>query len=173
MQPFRQGLLEGRAIVLSGSLPAAVRDLLLELGARVCELDTDDEERAFQWARSAVPLDALICGHDGEDRLLTSTWMAVRAVATEAFIPRGAGRIVFVAPQRDARPTSAALENLARTLSVEWARFGITTTAAAPGATTTDDQLAQLVAFLCSPAGAYYSGCRFDLGLVGGRKRSR
>ena len=66
----------------------------------------------------------------------------------------------------------AGLENLARTLSVEWARFGITTVAVVPGAGTSDDQLAQLIAFLCSPAGAYYSGCRVDVGLVERQNRT-
>jgi NAD(P)-dependent dehydrogenase (short-subunit alcohol dehydrogenase family) len=49
---------------------------------------------------------------------------------------------------------------------VEWARFGITAVAIVPSAATTEEELATLVAFLCSPAGSYFSGCRFDLGLV-------
>jgi len=60
----------------------------------------------------------------------------------------------------------SALENLARTLSVEWARHAITVTAIAPGAATSDEEVAGLVAFLLSPAGDYYSGCRFELGAV-------
>jgi hypothetical protein len=63
-------------------------------------------------------------------------------------------------------PARAALENLARTLSVEWARFAIVTAMVAPGEQTTDEQVAMLVAFLCSSAGHYYSGCRFSLGGV-------
>jgi NAD(P)-dependent dehydrogenase (short-subunit alcohol dehydrogenase family) len=57
----------------------------------------------------------------------------------------------------------AALENLARTLSVEWARYGITAVALWPGADTTDAELAELACFLISPAGGYFSGCRFEL----------
>ena len=60
----------------------------------------------------------------------------------------------------------AGLENLARTLSVEWARYGITAVAITPGTSTTDAELAELVCFLASPAGGYFSGCRFDLGSV-------
>jgi hypothetical protein len=60
----------------------------------------------------------------------------------------------------------AALENLTRTLSVEWARYEITATTVAPGATTTDDQIAELVCFLVSPAGDYFSGCRFSLDVI-------
>jgi NAD(P)-dependent dehydrogenase (short-subunit alcohol dehydrogenase family) len=78
------------------------------------------------------------------------------------------GKIVMIAPRAGAgdfaEAAAAALENLARTLSVEWARHGITATALAPGAETTDAELAELVSFLVSPAGDYFSGCRFDLG---------
>jgi hypothetical protein len=46
------------------------------------------------------------------------------------------------------------------------ARRGIRPVAIHPGATTSPAEVAELVAFLASPAGAYYSGCRFDLGRV-------
>ena len=58
----------------------------------------------------------------------------------------------------------AALENLARTLSVEWARYGIRTTAVLPGDGASDEELATLVAYLASPAGDYFSGCAFTPG---------
>jgi NAD(P)-dependent dehydrogenase (short-subunit alcohol dehydrogenase family) len=78
------------------------------------------------------------------------------------------GRLLLLAPAPDAGPHApaarAALENLARTLSVEWARFGITAVAITPGTTTTPAELAELICFVISPAGAYFSGCRFDLG---------
>jgi hypothetical protein len=51
-------------------------------------------------------------------------------------------------------------------VSVEWARFQITAVALTPGATTTDAEVAELVCFLLSPAGGYFSGCRFELGAV-------
>jgi hypothetical protein len=174
-QIFREDLLRGRSIALSGATADPVRELLQLLGARLTELDPElaaDEEAVFAWARAAGPLDALLCSDDGHGDLLTGIWVAVRAVATETFIPRGAGRVVLLAARHDS-VAAAALENLARTLSVEWARFGITTTAIAPGPTTTDEELAQLVAFLSSPAGAYFSGCRFDLGLVERGNRGR
>ena len=90
-------------------------------------------------------------------------------MATGALIDAGqAGRLLFVTPRPDAGPHAdaarAALENLARTLSVEWARFEITVVALTPGPATTDTELAQLVCYLTSPAGGYFSGCRFDLG---------
>ena len=75
-------------------------------------------------------------------------------------------RPAFDVVVRDAEAARAALENLARTLSAEWARYGITVTAIAPGRSTTDDEVASLVAFLTSVAGDYYSGCRFELGAI-------
>jgi NAD(P)-dependent dehydrogenase (short-subunit alcohol dehydrogenase family) len=80
------------------------------------------------------------------------------------------GKILLVAPAADAgdhaEAVRAGLENLARTLSVEWARYRITVTAIAPGAQTSAEEVAQLVCFIASRAGDYFSGCRFSLGLV-------
>lgn len=174
MELFRRGLLEGRSIALYGAVLDEIRALLEALGARTTEPDPGaaaDDERLSAWARAMAPLDVLICGESGERRvdeggLLAGTWAAVRAVATEAFIPMGKGRIVLLAPRERRGIAAAALENLARTLSVEWARYGITATAIAPGRATTDDQLAELVCFLVSPAGDYFSGCRFSLGVA-------
>jgi lipopolysaccharide/colanic/teichoic acid biosynthesis glycosyltransferase len=91
-------------------------------------------------------------------------------VANGALIPAGAGAIVLIGPRPDAgahtEAVAAALENLARTLSVEWARYGISATAVVPGARTSAEDLATLIAFLCSVAGAYCSGCRFDLDAI-------
>lgn len=177
---LRAGLLSDRRIALAGTtdeISVGVRGL----GADVLELAAGgDEEAAAQWARERAPLHALVFDagdafrSGGADRLqsaLELAWRAARAVATGAFIESGAGgRLLFVAPRANAGPHAVAvqdgLENLARTLSVEWARFGVTAVAVAPVATTTDSELADLVAFLVSPAGAYFSGCRFDLGLV-------
>jgi NAD(P)-dependent dehydrogenase (short-subunit alcohol dehydrogenase family) len=73
------------------------------------------------------------------------------------------GLIVLIAPARGDVHHAAAragLENLARTLSIEWARHGIRPVAILPGA---PGAVAELVAFLASPAGAYYAGCAFTL----------
>ena len=50
-----------------------------------------------------------------------------------------------------------------------WSGRGIEITAVAlwPGPDTTDAELAELACFLISPAGGYFSGCRFELGSVG------
>ena len=64
---------------------------------------------------------------------------------------------------RHARAARAGLENLARTLSIEWSRFAVTPVAIAPGARTQPAEIAKLCAYLASPAGAYFSGCLLDL----------
>jgi citronellol/citronellal dehydrogenase len=80
----------------------------------------------------------------------------------------GGKLVLLAAPPSDAAAAAAraGIENLARTLSIEWARHGIRTAALLPGAATEPEEVAELAAFLASPAGDYYSGCRFDLGAV-------
>jgi NAD(P)-dependent dehydrogenase (short-subunit alcohol dehydrogenase family) len=181
MTLFRAGLLEGRTVALSGSPASEIGGALSALGARVVpvgELD-DDDDTSESWAREHAPLDVLI--HDARGTFGTGgaaalrsavdeAWAAIRAVAVGALIPAGRGRVMVLAPPAGAglhaAPVRDALENLARTLSVEWARYGITTTAIAPGPETTEAQLAQLACFIASPAGDYLSGCRFSLGLA-------
>jgi len=111
---------------------------------------------------------------------LEASWRVTRAVANAAFIAGGAGeaggRIAYVAPPTlavgdrsedafaaHADAARAGLENLARTLSIEWARYGISPVAIAPGPSTPAQQIAGVVAYLASPAGAYFSGCQLDL----------
>jgi len=107
---------------------------------------------------------------DGLRAALDLAWVTVRAAASAAFLPDAAGgKIALIAPPPDDdRPAvagvRAAAENLARTLSIEWARHGITTAAITPGIDTAEDELAALVAYLASPAGDYFSGCRLALG---------
>jgi NAD(P)-dependent dehydrogenase (short-subunit alcohol dehydrogenase family) len=175
---LRQGLLDGRDAALAGGVAPAVAQALVGLGARVHELDPAlDEDGARDWAAAAAPLHALVFdagpafADGGQARLgeaLESAWVATRGVATGALIPGGAGKVVLIAPRGAGGPfataASAGLENLARTLSVEWARFGVTTVTIAPDARTGDDEMAELVCFLVSPAGDYFSGCAFELG---------
>ncbi|HEY3959764.1 MAG TPA: hypothetical protein VGL68_04550 [Solirubrobacteraceae bacterium] len=102
---------------------------------------------------------------------LDATWNVTRAVANMAFLasepgPTG-GRVVYLAPPPNTGPHAeaarAGLENLARTLSIEWARHAITLVAIAPGEATAAGEVAALCAYLASPAGAYFSGCLLDL----------
>jgi hypothetical protein len=98
---------------------------------------------------------------------LQASWDVTRALANATFLPGGrGGRIVLLAPPdgaEHARAAAAGLENLARTLSIEWARHAITTVAIAPGAEPAAGELATLVAYVASPAGAYFSGCLLDM----------
>lgn len=121
------------------------------------------------------------------------TWNVTHAVATKAMIPSGRGGKVFsvtLSPHNGmpgmahSGAARAAVENLMRTLSVEWARFGIRLLALAAGqfetetlrtkypqaiveriAETiplrrlgTEQEFASLVAYLASPAGDFFSG---------------
>jgi citronellol/citronellal dehydrogenase len=157
---FAPGLLDGRVAIVSGEAPAIVRELT-DLGARVeAFAPTEDEQAVDAFVDDVLArygtVDALVNRPDGEDFRVSveGTWLLIHAVATKAMIPGGrGGKIVTVSPAD--RVCRAALENLARVLSIEWARFGITPTAIASG---TDEEAAWLTAFLASPAGDYYSG---------------
>jgi NAD(P)-dependent dehydrogenase (short-subunit alcohol dehydrogenase family) len=98
---------------------------------------------------------------------LDTSWNVTRLVADRVFLPESrGGRIVYLAPPSDAgehaQAACAGLENLARTLSIEWARHGVTAVAIAPGIASAAE-VAALTAYLASPAGAYFSGCLLDL----------
>jgi citronellol/citronellal dehydrogenase len=121
------------------------------------------------------------------------TWLMTHAVATKAMIPSGNGGKVFsvtLSPHNGmpgmahSGAARAAVENLMRTLSVEWARFGIRLLALAAGQFETETLLtkypaaiveriahtiplgrmgterefAWLIAYLASPAGDFFSG---------------
>ena len=178
MTVLRQGLLSTRAVALAGGPPPGVIDALSAAGARLLDLDaTLDEDRARESAAANAPIHALVFdagpsfaagGESALRRTNERAWVATRAVATGALIPAGVGKVVLIAPRPDRGPFAgaarAALENLARTLSVEWARHGVTAVEIAPGSATREAELAELVCFLVSPAGDYFSGCLFELG---------
>jgi NAD(P)-dependent dehydrogenase (short-subunit alcohol dehydrogenase family) len=114
-------------------------------------------------------------GESEEDRAraalrscLEGAWTVTRAVVNVAFLPlEQGGRIVYLAPRPlsgvHAGAACAGLENLARTLSIEWARHAITAVAIAPGDGEAAHEVAALTAYLASPAGDYFSGCLLDL----------
>jgi len=107
-------------------------------------------------------------GREAMVGVLESSWAVTRAVANSAFIEqKRPGRIVYVAPPpgggMHAEPARAGLENLSRTLSIEWARHRVTPVTIAPAERTPAVQLAALIAYLATDAGAYFSGCLLDL----------
>jgi citronellol/citronellal dehydrogenase len=127
---------------------------------------------------------------------LIGTWLMTHAAATKAMIPAGGGKVISVtlSPHHGlpgmahSSAARAAVENLTRVLSIEWARFQIRLTALAAGHFETDaiqkypqpvrdnvartvplqrmgqaEEHAWLVAYLASPAGDYYSGAIITL----------
>src|SRR5438270_711388 len=162
MAILREDLLVGRTVVLSG-VRASVREQLVALGMVVAEGSADAVDAVVHDAGVAL---------GGAQALMTAleeTWAVVAEVANGSLIPSGrGGKVVLIAPAEDAgdefvAAARAALENLARTLSIEWARYGITAVAIAPAAGARDEDVALLTAYLVSGAGDYFSGCRFEL----------
>lgn len=182
MSLLRRDLLDGARIAVADGMPGEVEQALAGLGGQLERLDVSqlpaDEERVGEWARARAPLHGLVVfaapsfGQGGPEALtgtLDRIWATVREVAVGALIEaEHPGKLVLVAPPSDAGPLAGAaragLENLTRTLSVEWARYGLTAAMVAPGPGTTDKQLATLIAFLLSKAGGYLSGCLLELG---------
>jgi NAD(P)-dependent dehydrogenase (short-subunit alcohol dehydrogenase family) len=176
MELLRTGLLDGVELVVAGGaepgpLAAAAEARAAALGASVRRLAVDplaDEPEPGEHA-DALLWDgdgafAAASGVDAVRACLDGAWLAVRPVATKA-MPDG-GLVVLLAPGPGDPHREAArsgLENLARTLSIEWARLGVRPVAILPGAESTGAEVAELVAYLASPAGAYYAGCAFTL----------
>ena len=158
------------------------------LGARVVTVDGDlaDEDAVAVAVGALGHIDVLVVdaasafadaggGMAGLRRAIDDGWNVVRAVVNASWVSEGEGRseavaasggkVVFLAPATDAgehaNAVGAALENAARTLSVEWARFGVRITAVRPRDGASADERAELVAFLASPAGDYFTGCSF------------
>ncbi len=193
---LRPDVLSGVTVLLAGGETAAIAGHLKALGARTATLEPAGlrDEEAVGAAVDAAPLpDVLVvdgaglfaaagAGHDGLRGCVDETWNAVRAVADRRWIDRaqaGAGhrgKVVLLAPAPGAGlhagPARAALENVARTLSTEWARYAITTVAVLPGDDTDPHEVHELVAFVASPAGDYLTGCAFTLGQIAGSLRS-
>jgi citronellol/citronellal dehydrogenase len=123
---------------------------------------------------------------------VVGTWLMTHAAATKAFIPQERGKVLSVTlSPHNGMPgmvhsgaARAAVENMMRTLSVEWARFSIRLCALAAGQFDTEtlrtkypkevvaavpqtvplgrmgteEEWAWLIAYLASPAGDFFSG---------------
>jgi NAD(P)-dependent dehydrogenase (short-subunit alcohol dehydrogenase family) len=128
---------------------------------------------------------------------VTGTWLMTHAAATKAFIPQKEGKVVSVTiSPHNGMPgmvhsgaARAAVDNMMRTLSVEWARFGIRLCAVAAGQFDTEtlrtkyppevveavpgtvplgrlgteNEMAWLITYLISPAGDFFSGAVLTL----------
>jgi NAD(P)-dependent dehydrogenase (short-subunit alcohol dehydrogenase family) len=162
---LRPGVLDGVRVRVAGAGPlgAAVSTRARALGAALApdDLGAAPSDRGVDVL--VVDAAAMFAGEAGVDAVraaLDGAWAAIQPAAS------GAKLILLLAPppgDAHAEAARAGLENLARTLSIEWARLGIRPVAVHPGAATPAGEVAELAAFLASPAGAYYSGCRFDL----------
>jgi citronellol/citronellal dehydrogenase len=120
------------------------------------------------------------------------TWLMTHAVATRAMIPQNGGKVISItlsphnglAGMAHSSAARAAVENLMKVLSIEWARFGIRLNAIASGFFETEtlqtkyprqvvetlaatiplgrlghpSEIAWLIAYLASPAGDFISG---------------
>ena len=120
------------------------------------------------------------------------TWLMTHAAATKAFIPQRGGKVISVtlSPHKGmpgmvhSGAARAAVENMMKTLSIEWSKHNVRTIAIAAGQFDTEtvrtkypkvvvdtltqtiplqrlgteDEWAWLVAYLASPAGDFYSG---------------
>ena len=180
---LREGLLDGRRVILVGPARPELTEILGALGAETAALAPDpaDDDANAAAAKALGPVDALVvdgaalfAGAEGSPDELAplraaadGAWAAARAVANAAWIdPGNPGKVVLIAPAPGAGPHAeaaiAAYENLARTTSIEWSRYGIKPTALTPDSTTISD-VATLVGYLVSPAGDYFSGARLDL----------
>ncbi len=126
------------------------------------------------------------------DLNVNGTWLMTHAAATKAMIPQEAGKVISVTlSPHNGMPgmvhsgaARAAVENMMRTLAIEWSRFGIKTCALAAGQFATEtflekypravldhvarsiplgrtgraEEIAWMVAYLASPAGDFVSG---------------
>ncbi len=239
---FRDDLLSGRVIAISGAGSGFGRETSLEmarLGATVIgcgrreepleetaaqaadlpgtfefePLDIRDEEAVDRFFDGIVArhgrLDTLVNNAGGQflspaetvsakgfrtviELNVTGTWLMTHAAATKAFIPQGSGKVLSITlSPHGGMPgmvhsgaARAAVENMMKTLSTEWARFGIRTCAIAAGQFATDtfvnkypkeivdvidrtiplgrtgesEEIAWLLAFLASDAGDFHSG---------------
>lgn len=183
---LREGLLAGRTLLAASPAPsealARAAQLCGELGATVHPAKVDPLGEELDATTLGGPLAAggeltlvwdgigafsAAGGIDGARAALDGAWLATRPVAAAYMIPEAhGGKIIFLAPSPGgphAEAARAGLENLARVTSVEWARFEIRIVAIHPGPATTPGEIADLVAYLASPAGDYATGCVFAL----------
>ena len=168
---LRPGLLEGLALTLAASgAPsahgAAVERRCAELGGAVSRLSIDPAGDEPPAPRTDVLVYDAAEAADAR-AALDGAWTAIHPAVTEHMTSAGGGKVVLVAPAPGGAQAAAAragLENLARTTSIEWARLQVRPVVVLPGARTEPWEVAELVAYVASRAGDYFSGCALTLG---------
>lgn len=183
---------KGEAVPCDIRDEAAVDELLDGLVARHDRLDVLVNNAGGQFLAPAETISAK--GFRTVTELnVQGTWNMTHAAAAKAFIPQGdGGKVISVTlSPHNGMPgmvhsgaARAAVENMMRTLSTEWSRFGIRCVAVAPGQIATEtlktkyprqmvetmestiplgrlgrpEEVAWLITYLASPAGDFFSG---------------
>jgi len=151
-------------------------------------------------AGGQFPVTAELCSPRGFAAVvrnnLLGTWNMTHAVATRAMIPKKRGVILNVIAQVErgfpgmihTGAARAGVENMTKTLAVEWAMYGIRTNAIAPGVIRstgtkqyppslleaarkaipmkrlgTPEEVSGLITWMCSPAAAFVTGQTFTI----------
>lgn len=160
---LRPGILDGLTVVVAGSTepahPVAARCAALGASTKRLTVDPFDDGQPDHLTADVLVWDAT-SGFEPSIRgvrgALDGAWLAIRATM-------GAGKIVLLAPPEGSAHADAArsgLENLARTTSIEWARNGTRIVTLLGGG---PDQVAEMTAYIASPAGDYFSGTALRL----------
>ena len=175
--------------------PAAIASLVSAVLARFGRIDVLVNNAGGQFPAPAEQM-----AHKGWDAVirnnLSGTFYATRAVAEQAMIPQKSGRIVNVIAliargfpgMSHTGAARAGVENLTKSLAVEWAHHGIKVNAVAPGTIVssgtaqygdalleqarratpakrlgTPEEVARVVTFLASALNDYVTGCTYTI----------
>ncbi|MGH2833748.1 MAG: SDR family NAD(P)-dependent oxidoreductase, partial [Solirubrobacteraceae bacterium] len=148
--------------LIDAPFAASISQCCTTLGGTILDLELDPaREDALESSIGSEKVDLIVLecaglfagveSSDGLRACMDGAWNVTQAVVNQVFLKAGAGRIVYLAPTAEhgqsAFAARAGLENLARTLSIEWARHGITAVAIAPGSTACADEVATLIAY--------------------------
>ena len=154
---LRSDVLSGVAIAVASMEATGLGASLEALGASVSAVALEPGSLDEPELPEAGALVVDVSAAPSAQVALDAAWLVVRR-AGERQIPK----VVLIAPAGD-EAARAGIENLARTTSIEWARFDIRIGAVLPAAGTPAEVVADFVAYLVSPAGDYFSGAALTL----------